>query len=233
MTELSTLIHERRLERGLSLAALAAAAGCSKAYLSGIENGCYPNPPSQGLLQSLEAALELPEGRLCRLAQWQATPEPIKAQLSRLRGELQSLRQRDAVVLRDGCVGVPLINKVAAGLPAEFTDLEMPVGVADESVPVPATVGRAAFAARIQGDSMHPTYRDGELVVFDPGLQPADGMDCLVRLLPDHTTTFKRIFFEPGDRLRLVPLNPTYEPLAVPLEQVSGLWPAVYAMRRV
>ena len=93
-------------------------------------------------------------------------------------------------------VEVPLINSVAAGYPCDFTDLGYPARVADEYVRVPDVQDADAFAARVVGDSMMPEYREGDIVVFSPARQLKDGMDCFVRIEPDHQTTFKGVFFE-------------------------------------
>ncbi len=135
-------------------------------------------------------------------------------------------------------VEIPLINSVAAGYPAEFTDLGYPARVADDYVRAPNITDPDAFAARVVGDSMLPEYREGDIVVFSPELAIKSGADCFVRLEPDHETTFKRVYFEPGANgdtdamIRLQPLNPAYAPKTVPREEVAGLY-AVAALIRM
>lgn len=129
------------------------------------------------------------------------------------------------------CVQVPLINRVAAGYPTDFTDLGYPARVADEQVDVPQMDDVDAFAARVVGDSMLPSYQAGDVIVFSPSREPTDGSDCFVRLLPDHQTTFKRVYFEDEDRVRLQPLNAAFKPQVVARDQIAGLYPAVYRMQ--
>ncbi len=132
---------------------------------------------------------------------------------------------------------VPLINRVAAGYPRSFTDLGYPVRVADEYVRCPDLADPDAFAARVVGDSMLPEYREGDIVVFSPARAVASGMDCFVRIEPDHESTFKRAYFERGaggeELIRLQPLNPEYPGRVLGREQVSGLYAAVSVMRRI
>lgn len=131
---------------------------------------------------------------------------------------------------------VPLINRVAAGYPKEFTDLGYPARVADEYVRCPDLEDPDAFAARVVGDSMQPVYAEGDIVVFSPARPVKSGMDCFARLEPDHETTFKRIYLEQqGGRelIRLQPLNSAYPPRVVDREQVAGLYAAVSVMRRI
>jgi len=103
----------------------------------------------------------------------------------------------------------------------------------DPAAGLAAGGGAGMFAARVLGDSMLPDYREGEVVVFSSEREPADGADCFVRLLPDHESTFKRVFVEPGDRLRLEPLNPAFAVRVVERSQVSGLYPAVAVIRAI
>lgn len=151
-------------------------------------------------------------------------------------GELNRLieqAQGNIEAMRPLAVQVPLINKVAAGYPTDFTDLEYPARVADEYLTCPDVTDADAFAARVVGDSMLPDYREGDVIVFSPQRAPAEGSDCFVRLMPDHHTTFKRVFFEDDQRVRLQPLNPSFSAQTVAMRQVSGMYPAVYRIQKL
>lgn len=132
---------------------------------------------------------------------------------------------------------VPVINKVTAGYPADFTDMGYPARIADEYIRAPDLCDPDAFAARVVGDSMEPNYREGDIVVFSPARKITDGMDCFVRLEPDHETTFKRIYFqtdEAGNELiRIQPINNAYPPITVGREQVAGLYAGVSVTRTI
>lgn len=132
---------------------------------------------------------------------------------------------------------VPLINRVAAGYPREFTDLGYPARIADEYVRCPDLNDADAFAARVVGDSMLPAYAEGDIVIFSPARPVKSGADCFARLEPDHETTFKRIYFERDstgeEQIRLQPLNAAYPPRTVPRERVAGLYAAVSVMRSI
>lgn len=134
-------------------------------------------------------------------------------------------------------IEVPLINKVAAGYPTDFTDLGYPARVADDYIRCPDLRDPDAFAARVVGDSMLPDYREGDIVIFSPARDVASGSDCFVRLEPDHESTFKRIYFEQGPQgrefIRMQPLNPAYPPRVLPREEIAGLYAAVRVMRTI
>lgn len=132
---------------------------------------------------------------------------------------------------------VPLINKVTAGYPADFSDLGYPARIADEYIRAPELSDPDAFAARVVGDSMEPNYHEGDIVVFSPAREITDGMDCFVRLEPNQDSTFKRIYFqldEAGNQMiRIQPINNCYPPMVVPREEVAGLYAGVSVTRTI
>jgi SOS-response transcriptional repressor LexA len=128
---------------------------------------------------------------------------------------------------------IPIINKLAAGYPQEFTDLNYPAGVADEYVAAPAELSDPnAFAVHVVGDSMEPRYHQGDVVIFSPAASVKSGDDCFVRFAmaggpSDGETTFKRIFFDAEDQVRLQPLNERYAPTFVKPNEIAGIFRAV------
>ncbi|MEO1129794.1 MAG: XRE family transcriptional regulator [Planctomycetota bacterium] len=132
---------------------------------------------------------------------------------------------------------VPVVNRVAAGYPREFTDLGYPARVSDEYVSVPDVFDPDAFAARVVGDAMVPVYVEGDVVVFSPQVDTVPGSDCFVRFELDDETTFKRVYFEEGASgqvlIRLQPLNSAYAPQLVEREALAGMYAAVYVLRPV
>ncbi len=154
-----------------------------------------------------------------------------------LSGVLQRMvEQSSPNVERVTTNSVPVINKVSAGYPRDFTDLAYPRGIADEYVGCPDLADRDAFAARVHGDSMKPKYGEGDIVIFSPSAACKSGDDCFVRF-EDGQTTFKRVFFEKDGEgeevLRLQPRNESYPPKVVRREELGGLYKAVYRYQRV
>lgn len=128
----------------------------------------------------------------------------------------------------DAGLWVPVINRVAAGYPVWTGDMEYPPGVADDYVRCPGLHDPNAFAAYVDGDSMEPKFHPDDVVVFSPAAQVASGDDCFIRRADTHETNFKRVFFEPDDRIRLQPRNEKYPPETLHREQINGLYKAVY-----
>lgn len=99
MTEIRTLmwggrLRKLRLERGLTLEELASRAGCTKGYLSGIENS-KRDVPSDDIVLMLERALGLEEGELARAAGWEKTPEHVRREVMRLAAREAAQRERE------------------------------------------------------------------------------------------------------------------------------------------
>jgi phage repressor protein C with HTH and peptisase S24 domain len=281
MEPLGTKLRRQRRRLGFTLDELAGKTSISKPYLSLIETGRVPNPPSDEKLRRLEQALDFTPGELVSQAHLQRTPRDVRAMLqSLMNGEGVKARRREGTQGENGSgvavaspIGtqraalstslddaylsgvlqelverssgnvehvatnaVPVINRVSAGYPKDFTDLSYPKGVADDYVGCPDVADRDAFAARVHGDSMTPKYREGDIVIFSPAAQPRDGDDCFVRFA-DGQTTFKRVFFETGEAgkpvMRLQPRNEKYRPQVVPGDAISGLYRAVYRYQRV
>jgi repressor LexA len=242
------LIRARRGARRVTLAKLAEEVGCAKSYLSLIEHN-RRGAPSEEILGKIEAALGFERGRLVGVAVRRRLARVLRGSVDEAyrTGELRKLVEAMGISEPAGSTRtggtpvplvlpaqVPLINKVAAGYPADFTDLGFPARVADEYVRAPDVGDPDAFAARVVGDSMMPEYREGDVVVFSPAREVKSGMDCYARLEPDHQSTFKRVYFEEGgegEAIRLQPLNAAYPARTVSREQVAGLYAAVSVTR--
>jgi len=243
---LGSLVRGRREELGLTQEMVSAQVNISKPYLSNIETGKARNPPSDGVVRSLERALTFKPGELLSIAHHEKTPTDVRERIEALRAENHKLRAaikqkggrkprvgKGGDVIPAGVV-VPVINRVtASSYPHHFTDLDYPAGIADEYIRCPDVHDPQAFAARVLGDSMAPDYREGDLVVFSPALEPRSGDDCFVRFGGDEGTTFKRIYMDDKDTFRLQPLNATYPATVYPRADVTGLWPALFRVQRI
>jgi phage repressor protein C with HTH and peptisase S24 domain len=244
---LGQIIRKKREQLHLTLDEVSASVGFSKPYLSTIETGKVSNPPSDELLTKLEKTLEFAPGLLLHIAHLESLPPDIRQEYESAEAENQKLRQfiknlvhkktdaaqvdtilaeSEKAPLAAGRL-VPVINKVAAGYPADFNDLDYPAGVADDYVRCPDLHDTNAFAVRVVGDSMEPKFNEGDIVVFSPAAEVHSGDDCFVRFAMPHETTFKRVFFEPNDKVRLQPRNEKYPPMIVDGKRIDGLYRAI------
>lgn len=251
---LGQIIRKRREMLHLTLDEVAAATGFSKPYLSTIETGRVNNPPSDKLLHRLEETLKFQTGELLHLAHFEGLPADVRKEYETIDAENRQYKKiiKDIIarkikidkigqILSDNDLTVdsdvsdrekpgqlvPIINKVPAGYPAEFDDMGYPVGFADDYVRCPDIHDPNAFAVRVVGDSMTPKYTEGDIVVFSPAADVQNGDDCFVRLKSPHETTFKRVFLQEGETVRLQPRNDMLPPIIVNGSRVNGMYRAV------
>jgi len=257
---LGKIIRRRREQLAMTQDQVAAQASISKPYLSNVETGKAKNPPTDGVLESLQRVLRFENNELTKLAHLARTPADVRQEHELLEAEVQKLRSvlkemmaapprkeiggidLDSLVGQfegsnvssiSAGVAVPVINKVPAGYPQHFTDMDYPPSIADEYIRVPDLHDGQAFAATVVGDSMEPNYSEGDIVVFAPNTSAQNGDDCFVRFGQDGGTTFKRFYQDNERTIRLQPLNSKYPAEVYPCEQVTGLWPAAYHIKRV
>jgi SOS-response transcriptional repressor LexA len=117
--------------------------------------------------------------------------------------------------------GVALLGEVTAGglIESFVYQNETP-----QRLPLAFPGAERIYALRIRGDSMSPAYQPGEILIVQD-LTPdqlIDGEDAVIQRdgSGDDASTFKRIVFLGGGRLKLVPLNPAYRPIECPLDSV-------------
>ena len=250
---LGQIIRKRREQLNLTLDEVSRRCDFSKPYLSTIETGKVKNPPSDHLLRKLERILEFEPGLLLHIAHMEGLPcdvrqkyETAEAESQKWRHFIRNLinRKPDATQLdtllsenklniepdtADIAAGrlVPVINRIAAGYPSDFDDLDYPVGIADDYVRCPDLHDPHAFAVRVIGDSMEPKFFEGNIIVFSPAAEVHNGDDCFVRFSMPHETTFKRAFFEQDNKVRLQPRNEKYSPIVIEGKRINGLYKAV------
>ncbi len=116
----------------------------------------------------------------------------------------------------------PILGEVAAGY-EHFAEYEDEYG----NIEIPASwlKGRQMsdyFILRVSGDSMYPTYQDGDLVlVLRQSTMNYSGQIGVV-VYDDNKATLKRIEYVMGeDWMRLVPINPAYPPVMVTDERLE------------
>ena len=110
---------------------------------------------------------------------------------------------------------VPIIGKVAAGLPL-YAQQEW-----DGSVLIDATIyrGEHLFALRVQGDSMQQAgIFEGDLAICEPRQFAANG-EIVVALINNENATVKRFFYR-GDHIELRPENDRYPIMTYGLGEV-------------
>jgi len=116
-------------------------------------------------------------------------------------------RQRD--------LEVPLLGRIAAGKPVEAVEQRATLSFAD------CAGHRDTYALEVRGDSMIEDHIcDGDMILVERTAEVRDG-DIVVALISGMETTLKRIYREPGERIRLQPANSSLEPIFVPASEVQ------------
>lgn len=109
---------------------------------------------------------------------------------------------------------VPLLGRIAAGLPVESVEQREVLNFADFA-------GNGNFALEVRGNSMIDDHIcDGDLILLEKVQQARDG-DIVVALVAGSETTLKRFYREPGDVIRLQPANASLKPIFVPAGDVQ------------
>jgi len=114
-------------------------------------------------------------------------------------------------------VELPLLGAVAAGLPIEAVSQ-------NETLSVPPDMirrGRDNYVLKVQGDSMiDEQIRDGDYIVVSQQ-DTAENGQMVVALVGGDSATVKKLYREPGNRIRLQPANVTMDPIVVDAREVQ------------
>ena len=104
---------------------------------------------------------------------------------------------------------IPLLGKIAAGIPVEAMANPETLNFSDFASD-PNT-----FALQVRGDSMIEDHIcNGDFVLVEKTSQARDG-DIVVGLVDGSESTLKRFYLEPGGRVRLQPANSAMKPIYV------------------
>ena len=115
-------------------------------------------------------------------------------------------RQR---VRKEQSLEVPLLGRIAAGLPVESVSQRATLSFAD-------FLGHSeTFALEVRGDSMIEDHIcNGDMILVERVAEARDG-EIVVALVNGSETTLKRIYREAGSMYRLQPANSTMKPIHV------------------
>lgn len=237
----SDWVHENRLRRRLSQAALADAAELGEATISLIERGERDDaPPTPLTIEKLQNAFGVAFPALVpRHYDMQMTGsrrigdassiEPQRVPINELGNQTNSAlgeRPPPGEAIDD----IPLLADVRGGLP----DGGVYDGTVEAQLPVRRMYGiedPQAFALRVVGDSMAPRIPEGAIVIVAPNDERLDGDTCFVQFGGEHDymATIKNVF-DAGEDWLLIAGNPNFEPQSerVPKAHVQRVLPVVW-----
>lgn len=203
METIGNRVRKRRLELKLTQSALGNLIGISAAAVSQIERGDTKNLKGDTLLGMARA--------LRRSTEWLQTGRPPIGHHNLSRGPALEGRW------------VPVISRIPAGGPKVVVDAYAPGSGMEEimlDAELSACVGAHTFGLIVEGDSMLPDFRPGDIVIIDPDRAPRPGSFVAAKLEREDAATLKKYRQRSPDEagrpvFDLVPLNEDYPTITV------------------
>ncbi len=240
------MLSEYRQALGLTKSALARAVGVTVGYISKLEDGKRPPPERQRdnfcEILGLDDAQQLEFHIQAEIERADPTTVKYLLQIAEYKEPLPTENYQRSTftsspeMQNDDLTRIPIINKAAAGLPQDFTDLDYPVGIAESYIAVPDITDPNAFGFYVCGDSMTPDFPDKTLLIASPNTVPMDGDPCFVRFSPTSKAegcTFKRMYLTDDGRIRLVPINRKYAEQTYHRDDITGISPVLRSYYKV
>jgi repressor LexA len=143
----------------------------------------------------------------------------------------EELVERVADVIR-----VPLLGRIAAGVPIPVPDVDAPPFDLEDSVELTRDIvkdDRDVYALEVQGDSMiDALINDGDIVLMRHQERVENGELAAVWIKDQEETTLKRFYLE-GSQVRLQPANPAMQAMHYPAKNVRVMGKVVCVIRQL
>jgi len=157
---------------------------------------------------------------------WPSTESVSKA-LAATNSSIETFVQ----LIGDGARGsqsVPLLGFAQAGASGHFDDSGFPAGKGWDEVALPSASDEHAYALEISGDSMKPTYRDGDVIVVSPGTPIRRG-DRVVVKTSGGEVMVKELKRRTAKLLELASVNPAHADRTLDADEVEWIARIVWA----
>ncbi|MFP4381968.1 MAG: transcriptional repressor LexA [Candidatus Sumerlaeia bacterium] len=132
----------------------------------------------------------------------------------------RSIELVEAPRRRRGTVELPLLGRVAAGVPIEAVEVRETVEAPEEFAR-----GKETFVLQVQGDSMiEEQIRDGDMVIVERR-ETAQNGETVVALVDGESATVKKFYKEKNGKVRLQPANASMKPIMIQAKrcQIQGV----------
>ncbi|MER9299234.1 helix-turn-helix transcriptional regulator [Mesorhizobium sp. M0621] len=123
---------------------------------------------------------------------------------------------------------VPLLGFAQAGAGGFFDDAGFPVGQGWDLVELPAQATESSYALQVQGDSMLPLYRNGDVLIVEPGATTRKGDRVVVKTNSGEVMA-KVLERQTVKSIALVSLNPDHPDRDIPMRDVEWVARIVWA----
>jgi len=123
---------------------------------------------------------------------------------------------------------VPLLGFAQAGVGGFFEDGGYPAGSGWDEIDLPALEEDGSYALEVQGDSMLPLYRDGDIIIVSPAERIRKG-DRIVVKTRDGEVMAKILKRRTASQVELMSLNRDHEDRVLALDQIDWMARIVWA----
>ncbi|QPC94911.1 helix-turn-helix transcriptional regulator [Mesorhizobium sp. INR15] len=123
---------------------------------------------------------------------------------------------------------VPLLGFAQAGAGGFFDDAGFPAGQGWDLVELPAQSTESSYALKVQGDSMLPLYRNGDVLIVEPGAVTRKGDRVVVKTISGEVMA-KVLDRQTIKSIMLVSLNPDHPDRDIAMRDVEWVARIVWA----
>lgn len=123
---------------------------------------------------------------------------------------------------------VPLLGFAQAGAGGFFDDAGFPAGQGWDLIELPTRATENAYALQVQGDSMLPLYRNGDVLIVEPGATIRRGDRVVVKTRSGEVMA-KVLARRNADGIELVSINPEHPDRSLSMDEVDWLARIVWA----
>lgn len=135
--------------------------------------------------------------------------EATGASLGELLDIMGGTRRTSAVRAAGRVPAIPLLGFAQAGAGGFFDDAGFPAGQGWEMIDFPHSPSDGSYALRVQGGSMLPLYRDGDVLIVQPGATVRRGDRVVVRTAGGEVMA-KVLVRQSSAQIELLSLNPDH-----------------------
>jgi phage repressor protein C with HTH and peptisase S24 domain len=117
---------------------------------------------------------------------------------------------------------VPLVGFAQAGAGGFFDDAGFPLGHGWDLIELPAQSTANSYALKVHGDSMLPLYRNGDVLIVEPGASVRKGDRVVVKTTGGEVMA-KVLERQTAQSILLVSLNPQHPNRDIPAAEVEWM----------
>ncbi len=137
-------------------------------------------------------------------------------------------RKSVAPLYRQKASGIPLVGFAQAGAGGFFDDGGFPVGQGWDVVEFPTPPGKSTYAIEVQGDSMLPLYRKGDVLIVEPGAGVRKGDRVVVKTASGEVMV-KLLVRKTAKEIELMSVNREHADRKIPMADVEWVARIIWA----